>query len=414
MRQSHLFGTTRRSISSEETSKNAILLQRGGYVSRSQAGVYSFLPLGLRVLQNISAIVRNEMSTLPDTQELLMPALQPLALWRESERLEEYDEVMYRVLEEDIGLGPTHEEIITDLFRQNVHSYKELPLAVYQIQTKFRKELRAKSGVMRGREFLMKDLYSFHETKEDLDRYYEEAQTAYHHIFERCGLEAILTEASGGSFSTEPSHEFQVVNGAGEDTIYLNAAGTLARNKEIVPNENDSELAEFGGGMVRKIEATEVGNIFKLNQRFSKGLGATVANEAGEQVPVWMGCYGIGISRLFGVITEIFGDVESGTIRWPREVAPFQVHLLDLTADLQGAQAHLDLEAADIPVLYDDRQRPAGEKFADADLIGAPARVIVSPRSLEQGGAEVRLLPSTQTEIVPLDVLATRLKEWLY
>lgn len=411
MKQSQLFGTTRKSVGQEEIAKNAILLQRGGYIHRTMAGVYVYLPLGWRILQRITAIVREELNKLPATQELLMPAMQPLSLWEETGRREEYRDIMYEVANEQVGLGPTHEEIVTDLFRHMVHSYRELPVAVYQIQTKFRKELRAKSGLLRGREFLMKDLYSFHLTEESLDEYYKQAQQAYAAIYERCGLRAILTEASGGTFS-KYSHEYQVVNPAGEDDIFLNIDGTYARNKEIVPDENDPELIHFGGGTVTKVQATEVGNIFKLNRRFSEALDAAVLDDQGNRVQAWMGCYGIGISRLLGVVTEIYGD-EKGSIKWPENLAPYKVHILDLTADRQGVALYETLGNSRDDVLVDDRGRSAGEQFNDADLIGAPYRVIVSPRSLEKGGAEVKTVETGETRIISLDQLSAFIAEKL-
>ncbi|MCC2631794.1 MAG: proS, partial [Patescibacteria group bacterium] len=378
MKQSQLFGGTRKDISGEEASKNAILLQRGGYINKTMAGVYAYLPLGLRVLQNVSTIVREEMNALPGAQEVLLPALQPKELWEESGRWNEaVADVMYTVDSESIGLGPTHEEVVTDLFRQYVSSYKELPAAVYQIQTKFRSEPRAKSGLLRGREFLMKDLYSFHTTEESLDEFYEMAKGAYAKVYSRCGLDAILTEASGGMFS-KYSHEYQVVAEAGEDTIFINGAGDYAKNKEIVESEE---------GEGRKESSIEVGNIFKLNRKFSTPMAAQVATESGEKTDVWMGCYGIGISRLIGTIVEVMGD-ESGKIVWPEEVAPFRAHLIDLTPDGQGETLYNDLNTAGVSVLYDDRDRSAGEKFADADLIGAPHRLIISKRSLASGGVE--------------------------
>lgn len=409
MRQSILFGTTRREVPKEEESKNAILLIRGGYISKTMAGVYSYLALGLRALRRIENIVREEMNRLPGAQEILMPALQPRELWEESGRWEDYGEVMYRLAQEKMGLGPTHEEVVTDLFRQYVSSYKDLPLAVFQIQTKFRQELRAKSGLLRGREFLMKDLYSFHLSEEDLDDYYEKVKQAYYNVFSRCGLRSILTEASGGLFS-KYSHEFQVPSEAGEDLIYLNEAGDLARNKEIVPSEEDAELREFSGELLRKETAIEVGNIFKLNRRFSEPMQAVVSRENGLKTPVWMGCYGIGISRLLGTVVEVFGDI-SGKITWPKEVAPFSIHLLDLTGDKKGEKIYNDLYSQGFSILYDERERSAGEKFADADLIGAPVRLIISNRSLERGGLEIKAAGNIEGEIVAAEGLMNRLEE---
>jgi prolyl-tRNA synthetase len=410
MYQSHLFGPTRREAPREEESKNAILLSRGGYVYKTMSGVYAFLPLGWRVIQNLARIVREEMLTLPRAQEILMPALQPLDIWRESGRIEDIREVMYRLEKEDVGLGPTHEETITDIFRHSVHSYRDLPVSVFQIQTKYRQEPRAKSGLLRGREFLMKDLYSFHVSEEDLAEYYEIVKEAYFRVFQRCGLQAVLTEASGGVFS-KYSHEFQVVSEAGEDEIFLNAAGDYARNKEIVPDENAADLREFSGGQVRKVRSIEVGNIFKLNKKFSTPLQALVQTEKGDRVEVWTASYGIGISRLMGALVEARGEIGTGPARmlWPREVAPFPVHLIDLTPDRQGEELYHKLQAGrdsrggKVEVLYDDRTLGAGEKFADADLIGAPVRLIISKRSLEQGGVELIDWIDDRKEVVTVE-----------
>jgi prolyl-tRNA synthetase len=409
MKQSALFGGTLREISKEETSSNAILLQRGGYVVKAMAGVYSFLPLGLRVMHNLSRIVREEMNKLPHTSDVVFPAMQPRELWEESGRWEEYGEDMYRLEDNTMGLGPTHEEVATTVAKQFIHSYRDLPTAAYQIQTKFRRELRAKSGLLRGREFLMKDLYSFHLTEADLLEYYGQVKEAYLRIYTRAGLQALYTEASGGLFS-KFSHEFQVLSEAGEDTVYLSADGKEARNKEIVPDLTSPELAEYCGGAVKSASAVEVGNIFPLNLKFSKPMQLMVSTEDGERVPVWMGCYGIGISRLMGVITELMGDVEKGSITWPAEVAPFAVHLIDLVGDGTAAKLHDDLVAAGVEVLYDDRPgRSVGERFADADLVGAPVRLLIGKKSLAEGKVEVLTRATGEMELVELDQVIGRL-----
>ena len=405
MRQSQLFGQTRKDGPQGEESKNAILLQRGGYIDKTNSGIYSFLPLGLRVLKKATQIIREEMDRLPHTSETLMPALQPRELWEETGRWQAYTSggEVYTVENETMMLGPTHEEIVTDLFRKHVSSYRQLPAALYQIQTKFRKELRAKSGLLRGREFPMKDLYSFHLTEADLLDYYEQVAEAYLRIYKRAGLEAIRTKASGGSFS-KFSDEFQVITEAGEDLIYLKEGGTEARNKELVVLDTDPELLAYCGGELKSAKAVEVGNIFPLNRRYSTPMKAVIADEQGVSQDVWMGCYGIGISRLIGTVVEVHGNV-AGSIQWPKELAPFAVHLIDLTPDRQAEAMYLTLAATGIEVLYDDRDKMAGEKFADADLVGAPARVIVSKRSLATGGAEVRLKGTTTTIIAFDDVL---------
>jgi prolyl-tRNA synthetase len=416
MRQTQLFGATRRSVAQGEESVNAALLTRGGYIAKTGAGISSYLPLGLRVIEKIKQIVREELNQLPATQELLMTALQPKELWEETGRWSDpgMGEIMYRVEETSLGLGASHEENVVDLFRTYASSYRDLPLGLYQIQTKFRKELRAKSGLLRGREFLMKDLYSFHVSDEDLDQYYEQVAAAYLRIFTRCGLEAIRTEALGGVFSQQHSDEFQVINPVGEDTIYLNQQGTLAWNKEIIETEDDPKLIEWSGGTVRPERATEVGNIFRLGSKYSTPMQAMITLEDGTRQPVIMGCYGIGISRLMGVVAELVGQLEPGKLPWPASLAPFRVHLLDLTRDTDSAhQLYKELVAAGIEVLFDDRTASAGEKFADADLIGSTVRIIVSSRSLEAGGAEVVWQWNTESdnkEIVPISELVARLQ----
>ncbi len=406
MKQSQLFSSTRREAPHEEESKNAILLARGGYVEKTAAGVFSYLPLGVRVIQKICAIVREEMNALPYTQEILMTALQPKELWEETNRWDDpgVREVMYRVDELAMGLAPTHEENAVDLFRKNISSHKQLPVAAYQIQTKFRKEARAKSGLLRGREFMMKDLYSFHVSEADLDEYYEQAAIAYQNVYTRCGLNAIRTEASGGIFSKIHSDEFQVINPVGEDTIYLNAEGTLAWNEEVVDGPNDPRLIEWGGGEVRPAKATEVGNIFRQGTRYTEPMNAQVNGENGERLPVFMGAYGIGISRLMGIVVELLGDLQ-GKIYWPTALAPFKVHLIDLGSEGKAAELYTELKKAGVEVLFDDREKSAGEKFADADLVGSPIRIVLSKRSLAAGGAEVTLnwSATSTSEVLPIE-----------
>jgi len=406
MRQSHLFGTTRKEVPHEEESKNAVLLLRGGYIDKLNAGIYSYLPLGLRVLRKVQDIVREEMNKLPNTQEILMTALQPRELWQEAGRWDDagMKEVMYDLEDNQFGLGASHEEPVVDLFRKLVSSYRELPVSVYQIQTKFRKEARAKSGLLRGREFVMKDMYSFHTSEADFREYYEQVAAAYLEVFKRCGLEVMRTEASGGVFSKIRSDEFQVINEVGEDLIYINKQGTLAWNKEVVESEDDPQLLEFCGGEIKKAKATEVGNIFTLGTRYSEPMGGQVTLENGERQTVLMGCYGIGISRLVGVMVEVYGDA-AGKIIWPKALAPFQVHMLNLGAQ-EGEALYEELSKAGVDVLYDDRDKSAGEKFADADLIGSPTRIVISKRSLAAGGAEVTTgwgTTEAHTEVIALD-----------
>jgi len=408
MRQSNLFFTTKREVPAGEVSKNAILLERGGYVQKTLAGAYSYLPLGLLVIRKIGNIVREEMNKLPRTSEVQMTILQPRELWEETGRWDDagMKEIMYRVGDDNsAGLGASHEENVTDLFRHLFSSYKELPMAAYQINTKFRKEARAKSGLLRGREFLMKDLYSFHASEEDLDTYYEYAAAAYMQVYERMGLKAIRTEASGGVFSKQHSDEFQIICEVGEDDIYLNATGDLAWNKEVIDGEDDPKLLEFSGGEIRKASAVEAGNIFRLGTKYTAAMNAQVSGENGERIPVYMGCYGIGVSRLMGILVEIFGSLgennRGAKIVWPESVAPVQCHILDLLNDGTAEQLYTHLSNLGVDVLLDDRSdKTAGEKFADADLIGAPHRIVVSKRSLEAGGLEYSLWQKEDAKIL--------------
>jgi prolyl-tRNA synthetase len=372
------------------------------------AGAYSYLPLGLLVLRKIADIVRNRLNQLPHTSEIQMTVLQARELWQQTERWDDpgMREVMYRVGDDDsVGIGPTHEEQVTSIFASLFSSYKQVPVAAYQIQTKFRKEARAKSGLLRGREFLMKDLYSFHDTEASLDDYYEQAAAAYLDIFSALGLTAIRTQASGGVFSKQHSDEFQVICEVGEDTIYLSADGTTAWNDEVVTDPTSADLLEFSGGVVRTAKAVEVGNIFRLGTKFSAPLGAEITNESGNRSAVYMGCYGIGVSRLVGVLVELFGTLgdaqgKGARIVWPKSVAPVQVHLLDLLGNGAGETLYKQLLAAGVEVLWDDRDgRSAGEAFADADLIGAPVRVVLSKRSQEAGGVEITAWPNSESSI---------------
>ncbi len=408
MKQSYLFTKTRKEVSGEEVSKNAQLLLRGGYIHKEMAGVYAYLPLGKRVLERIANIVREEMNA-AGALEIQMTALQDKSNWEATNRWDDaiVDNWFKTKLknETELGLGFTHEEPITAMMKSFVSSYRDLPKAVYQIQTKFRNELRAKSGIMRGREFLMKDLYSFCRTAEEQDHYYEFMKGAYKKVYERLGLgdRTYITFASGGIFS-KYSHEFQTLSEAGEDTIYIHEEKNIAINEEVYNDEVLRDLGLKKEDLVQK-KAIEVGNIFTLGTRFSEPLGLTFVNEAGESKPVVMGSYGIGVSRLMGVIVEIYND-EKGIV-WPEAVAPFQVHLVSLCreeADVAKAnEIYEKLKAKGVEVLYDDRDgvRP-GEKFADADLLGMPKRVVVSAKTIEKGVVEVVNRKTGEVAMVPV------------
>lgn len=396
MRQSTLFSKTSRNAPKDEAAVNAQLLIRAGFVDKLLAGVYTFLPLGFRTLKNIEHIVRTEMEAIGG-QEILMPALQPKSHWETTGRWETYD-TLFRFTshysQNEYALGPTHEEIVSPLGQGSILSYQDLPKQVFQIQTKFRDEKRAKSGLLRGREFLMKDLYSFHTNEADLDVYYEKVREAYTRIYEAVGLgeATYFTFASGGTFS-KYSHEFQTLTDAGEDTIYVCADCRIAINKEII--EEQSTCPSCNSKDLKEEVAAEVGNIFKLKTKYSAPFDLKYKDEKGEMQEVIMGCYGIGISRLLGVIVERSHD-EKGII-WPESVAPFRVHLLSL-ADASGEDFYADLQAAGVSVLYDDRSVSAGEKFADADLIGLPWRAVISPKLGDK--VELKRRDSEETKIV--------------
>lgn len=419
MRYSQLFGKTSKMAPSDADSANARLLEQGGFVDHLMAGVYSYLPLGLRVLERIKGIIREEMNAV-GAQEVLMPMLTPAELWKTTGRWDDPGpEVMFQFQgrgERDLGLAWTAEEIVTPLAKKGIRSYRDLPLAVYQIQDKFRNEPRAKSGLLRGREFSMKDMYSFHASEEDFQAFYEKAAEAYRKVFARCGLDAVLTEASGGAFS-KVSHEFQVATPNGEDIIFVCGACGYAVNREIADGLDDgSPCQKDCGGTVKKEKAIEVGNIFPLKSRFTDAFGVKFADKDGSLKPVLMGCYGIGPSRVMGAVAEVHHD-EKG-LRWPKEVAPFPAHAVVLHARSEEEQGKIDavvsgLEekaaALGLELLIDDREAGAGEKFADADLVGCPVRLVVSAKTLEKGGVEWKPRASEAAEIVSADEALARL-----
>jgi len=411
MRQSQLFTKTVKALPKDETSYNAQALIRAGFIDKVGAGIYSYLPLGKRVIDKICAIVREEMDAVGG-QEILMTALIPKENLESTGRWENFD-VLFRLAGQDkkeYALGATHEEIVTPLAQKFILSYKDLPFAAYQIQTKFRNEKRAKAGLLRGREFLMKDLYSFHVDQADLDAYYEKVSDAYWRIFERLGLKdkTYLTYASGGSFS-KYSHEFQTLSESGEDLIYACDKCRVAVNKEII-DEQDSCPVCGNKDLVEK-KAIETGNIFKLGTKFSAPFGVKYKDNTGTEQPVIMGCYGFGPSRVMGTIVEASHD-DQGII-WPAAIAPYQVHLLSLGSDPEAAKLYEEFVRAGVAVLYDDRDISAGAKFADADLIGCPYRVVISKKTLAADSAELKARAGGESELVKLDKLVKDLSAWL-
>lgn len=395
MRQSRLFTKTRREAPSDEVAKNAQLLIRAGYVYKEMAGVYAYLPLGLKVLESIKQIVREEMNAIGG-QELIMTALQRKELWEITDRWsDEIVDVWFKSELKaggEVGFGWSHEEPITEMMKNFITSYKDLPVSVYQFQTKLRNELRAKSGIMRGREFVMKDMYSFAADEASHMAYYEATKPAYMNVFKRLGIgdDTFITFAAGGAF-TKFSHEFQTICEAGEDVVYLNREKGIAINEEVLSDETLQNL-NVSRESLEKVSTAEVGNIFNFGQQKAIDLGLAVKTSDGNDTPVWIGSYGIGITRLMGVLVEKFAD-EKGIV-WPEAVAPFKYHLVNVLPNDQQAVLYADelyelLNVRGASVLYDDRDVRAGEKFADSDLIGIPYRIIVGKDTLEGKTLEV-------------------------
>jgi len=414
MKQSQLFYKTTKERSPDVESISHDLLTRAGFVDQLMSGVYTFLPLGFRVLKNIEDIVRKNMIE-ADGQEILMPVLQPKENWLKTGRWNNLD-VLFKIRgsgDKEYALGPTHEEVVSPLAKKNILSYRDLPFSLFQIQTKFRDELRAKSGILRTREFLMKDLYSFHDSQEDLDKYYEKMTKVYFKVFKELGIgkETYLTFASGGTFSRY-SHEFQMVTEAGEDLIYVCNKCKTAINREI--KSETPACPTCSSDSFEEKKAVEVGNIFHLGTKFSLPFDLKYKDKFGVEKPVIMGCYGIGISRVMGAIVEANFD-ERGII-WPKEIAPFLVHLIGIKSENKKVKAtvekiYQDLQKQGVQVLYDDREdKSPGEKFAEADLIGVPFRVVVSEKTLAKNSVELKERSKKEVRLVKIKQLIKLLK----
>jgi prolyl-tRNA synthetase len=411
MRVSNLFTKTLKDAPADEVAKNAQLLIRAGFVYKEMAGVYAYLPLGKKVLENIIQIIREEIDNIGGN-EISLTALQPSEAWKTTGR---WDDAVLDVWFKtklangtELGLAPTHEEALTKLMKNYIHSYKDLPVYPYQFQIKFRNELRSKSGLMRGREFWMKDLYSFSRTQEEHDIFYEQASDAYIRIFERLGLgdSTFKTFASGGSFA-KFSHEYQTVSPVGEDIIYLDRASGIAVNEEVY---TDEVLAELGlnKDTLEQVKAVEVGNTFSLSTKFSDPLELNFTDENGISKPAIMGSYGIGPSRLMGLIAEHFAD-DKGLV-WPVNVAPYKVYLVSIgNITDQANELYEELKAAGLTVLFDDRAERPGAKFADAELIGLPYRITISERLIEQGKLELTYRNTSETVLLTLDELLAKI-----
>jgi prolyl-tRNA synthetase len=405
MRQSHLLSKTRKDAPKDEISKNSRLLIRAGFVNKEIAGVYSYLPLGLRVLNKVNNIIRDEMNK-AGGQELFLTALQDRKVWEATDRWSDMnvDNWFKTKLKNgtELGLGFTHEESLTELMKNHIRSYKDLPVYPYQIQTKFRNEARAKSGIMRCREFLMKDLYSFSKNQKEHEIFYNKMRQAYTNVFEKVGLGDItyFTFASGGSFS-KYSHEFQTITDAGEDMIYCCEKCMVAVNKEVLSEQ--SVCPECKNKNLIEKKSSEVGNIFTLGTRFSEPLGLVYLDENGEKQTVFMGSYGIGPGRIVGTVVEALAD-DKGLI-WPASITPFSIHLIEISSEndkvRKTAESLYDKLAENgIEVLYDDRDARAGEKFNDSDLIGIPLRIVVSEKGIEKDEFEIKERKSGKIEII--------------
>ena len=407
MKQSLLFTKTRKTAPKDEVSKNAELLIRAGYVYKEMAGVYAYLPLGIRVLENIKTIVREEMNCIGG-QEIIMTSLQRKEIWENTNRWsDEAVDVWFKSQLKngvEVGFGWSHEEPITEMMKDFIASYRDLPVFVYQFQTKLRNELRAKSGIMRGREFVMKDLYSYSTDEEVHEKFYQAVIEAYHQVFKRVGVgdDTFITFASGGAF-TQFSHEFQTICEAGEDQIYINREKNIAINEEVY---NDETLAKLGvtRDQLTLVKTAEVGNIFNFGRKKCEDVGLLFQKQDESKEAVWLGSYGIGITRLMGVVVEKFSD-DKGMV-WPQSIAPFRAHLLSLGVNEKADEIYNILKTKGIEVLYDDRDKAAGEKFADADLMGMPYQIIVGKRSLESGKVEIKNRVTSEIKEVLFEEIA--------
>lgn len=411
MRLSKLFTRTLREDPKDEESINAKLLIRGGFIQKNSGGIYTFLELGWRVMEKLTRIIREEMNAIGG-QEIFMPALVEKKYWEATGRWDVeigFEAKGKKEEKANFVLGWSHEDILSSMAAKFISSYKDLPKAVYQIQTKFRNEPRAKSGLLRGREFLMKDLYSFHESENDLFSYYEKVKEAYFKIFERCGLKTIYTLAGGGPFTISNTHEFQVLAEVGEDRILVCSKCQYAENSEISKLKDGDKCPECSGQIEEK-KSIEVGNIFPLGKKYSEAFDLKFLTKDGDQRHVVMGSYGIGISRLMGTIVEVFNDGIG--IIWPESAAPFKIHLIVLDHRNQEAdKIYDDLQKKSAEVLYDDREGESpGEKFADADLIGCPWRLVVSEKTLKNDSAEIKKRSEDKSVLVKLNKLSDELK----
>ncbi len=404
MRYSILFPKPQKREFKDDLSVNAKLLVKGGFVDQLMSGSYSILPLGLLVIEKIKQIVREEMNA-TGTQEILMPLLHPKEIWNETGRWDSASEVMYQFEKNDreFALSFTHEEVLLDLVRKNAFTYRDYPIKLYHFSTKFRNEPRAKSGLLRGREFIMKDLYSLHQSKGDFDKYYSEIIEAYKKVFSRLTFDVRTTEAGGGEFTKRHSHEFQVLCETGEDKIIYCSSCDFAQNLEISKLREGDKCPKCNGSL-KTGNSIEVGNIFSFGQEYSEKMNVTFTSEEGQKVHPYFGSYGIGITRAMGASVELYHD-DRGII-WPKSIAPFAAYLIDLT-NKDGKGLYNKLRELNIEVLFDDRDISAGEKFATADLLGIPYRLVLSEKT--QGKIEFKERKSEETKLMGLKEVLEKL-----
>jgi prolyl-tRNA synthetase len=416
MKQSKLFAKTKKETPKGAETISHRYLIRGDFIDQTAAGIYSFLPLGWRVYTKIENIIREEMNNLGG-QELFMPTLIPQSLWQETGRWQTIDPPLFKVKDrhqKEFGLGPTHEEVITDLVRKRISSYQDLPLYLYQIQNKFRNEMRATGGLLRVREFIMKDLYSFHASEKDAMDFYEKVKQAYVKIFNRCGLEVVAVEAESGTIGGSLSHEFMLIAETGEDKILVCSKCGYGANIEKVGHIKKCPQCQ---SLLEKKNCIENGHTFFLGTKYSQAMGAKFVDKNGQEKLIIMGCYGIGLGRLMAAVVEASHD-EKGII-WPDSVAPYQIHLLSLGSKSKSVEAEIkkasdklyrDLEKKGWEVLHDDRDKSPGEKFVEADLIGVPIRLVISEKTMAKEAVEVKRRDSDKAELVKIDKIIEKLK----
>lgn len=417
---SEYFIPTAKETPSDTEAVSHQLLLRAGLVHMLTSGVYSYLPLGLRVLRKIENIIREEMAV-AGASELLMSCLQPIELWKKSGRDQVMNDVMIKFQDSrkrTLCLGPTHEEVITQIVKDFVQSYRQLPVVLYQIQTKFRDELRTRFGIVRACEFVMKDAYSFDRDKKGLEKRYQLMYEAYHRIFKRCGLDTIVLEADSGAMGGDLSHEFLVEAPIGEDAIAVCPGCGL--KVSVRENQDEGDLCpKCGKEKLTRRVAIELGHIFQLGTKYTESLGANFLDEDGKLKPIIMGCYGIGVSRLVAAVIESHNDAKG--IIWPLEVAPFDVEILPLSASENDSQImkfaqdlYDQLEREGLEVLLDDRNESAGKKFNDADLVGIPLRLTIGQRSFQENKVEIKFRENNAVLQVNKTEAAAKIKDFIY